>query len=206
MQPLSVVLDNVLGSIGILYSLGAIFLNSLDCAICEYALLLPWREYAFDRPIGEPDLLHSIRVVLFNLVVREFENLKAVRHSCLCCLSFAEEINNFLVWVSLFDVPIYKVYYLVAVGISFSPNFVGKDHLFLAIAIHSLNFAIGSDVFSSDVQIFKFVIMILIKILNIVLLRRLLVQNDTLCMARNLIHLAFGWALLPYLLFNFFKL
>ena len=68
-------LDNILGSISILYGLGAIFLNSLYCAICEDTLFLPWRENAFDCPIGEPDLLHSIRVVLFYLVICEFEDL-----------------------------------------------------------------------------------------------------------------------------------
>ena len=154
-------LDNVLGSIGILYGLRAIFLNSLHCAICEYALLLACWEYAFDRPIGEPNLLHTICVVLFYLVVRKFENLKAVRHSCLGCLSLTEEIHNFLVWISLFDVPIYKVYNLVAVRVSFSPNLVGEDHLFLTIAVHPLDFTVSSNIFCSDIQIFKFVIMIL---------------------------------------------
>ena len=64
------------------------FLDLLDGAVWEDALLLSVGEEAFDGAVREADLFGTVREVLLNLVVLELENLESVWERCLRSLSF----------------------------------------------------------------------------------------------------------------------
>lgn len=91
--------------------------------------------------------------MLFNLLVRKLKHLQAIIESSLRCLSFSEEINNFLIWECLLDVLIGEVDYHITVWVSLSANTICKDNFFLAGLVDTLDFTIMAYYLVNDLQI-----------------------------------------------------
>jgi len=96
----------------------------------------------------------SVGVVLFNLLICKFENLKAIRKCSLSCLGLAEVIDDSLIGVGLLDVTVVKVDNSIAVCEGFTTHFVTEDDFFLSIHIHSLNFSVVTINFIFDRVVF----------------------------------------------------
>ena len=92
------------------------------------------------------DLFGSVREVLFDLAVAEFEHLQFIRESCLSCLSLCEEVYDLTIRKSLFDILIVEVDNSVAVWMRFSFDTIIEDDFFLAILINALNFTIMTNI------------------------------------------------------------
>lgn len=71
--------------------------------------------------------------MLLYLFVLKFENLNAVWHCCLCCLGLVEEIHDFAIWESLFDIIVTKINYRISIGKSLTSNAVAENNFFFAI-------------------------------------------------------------------------
>ena len=89
-------------------------------------------------------LFSSIGEVLFNLIVSKLKDLEPIWECGLGCLGFCKVINNFLVWISLFNVIVIKVNYGIAIRENFSFHAIVEDNFFLTIFIDSLDFSIMS--------------------------------------------------------------
>ena len=80
--------------------------------------------------------------MLFDLFVLKFENLNAVWQCSLCCLGLVEEINNFSIRESLFDVFVTEINYGISISKSFSAYAIAENNFFFTVKINSLNFTI----------------------------------------------------------------
>jgi len=110
-------------------------------------------------------------MVLLHLVVRKFEDLKAVWEGRLSGLCLIEEVDNPLVWVGLLHVSVFEVHNCVSVQESLSPYSIGKDHLFLPIEVQPLHLAVRSFDFALYGDIGVVVIMIFVGIGDIEIFR-----------------------------------
>jgi hypothetical protein len=79
------------------------------------------------------NLFGTVWEMLLNLFVLKFEHLNAVWHCRLCCLGLVEEIDDFAIWESLFDILVAKINYGVPIAKSFTPNAVAENDFFFAI-------------------------------------------------------------------------
>jgi hypothetical protein len=146
----------------------------------------------------------------------------------LCGLSFKEVVDDPLVRVSLFDITIFEIDNCIAILESFSPDTVGKNDLFLTVEVSALNFTVSTLIFIFDGHIIIFFIMVLFWVIDVKLLRIYLLLLDVLHLLRFDLEstpvaalyfhilfisqmiisssLALGWAFLPQLFLNPFKL
>jgi hypothetical protein len=83
--------------------------------------------------------------MLLNLIVSEFEHLQAVLECCLGGFCLSEIVSDFLIRIGLFDVLVVEVDDRVAVRECLTLHTVVEDHLFLAILVNPLNFAVVSN-------------------------------------------------------------
>ena len=83
--------------------------------------------------------------MLFNLLVAEFENLKAFWESSLSCFCVREVVHNFLVRICLLDIVIVEVNDGVSIRECLPPDSIAKDHFLLSIQVCPLDLAIVSN-------------------------------------------------------------
>jgi hypothetical protein len=100
-------------------------------------------------------------VVLFYLLVCECEYLKALFQGRLSGLCFAEVVHYSLVRISLLHVSVVEVDDRVPVLERLSSDFVGENHLFLAVEVDTLDFAILADNLVGNCGVLMVLIMVL---------------------------------------------
>ena len=134
-------------AVGILdYSEASLF-NLLNCAIREDTLFFAIWEKTLDCSVREAYLLCSVREMLFDLVVLELKDLKAVWESSLRGLCLWKEIDYFAAWEGLLDILVLEEYDLVAIGPHLSLYSVRENYLFLTTLIELLLLALRADHF-----------------------------------------------------------
>lgn len=156
----------------------------------------------------------SIREMLLNLLVVEFEHLESVRHRRLSGLGFMEVVDDALIGEGLLQIAVAEVHYCVAVREGLSSHFVAEDHFFLPIQVYPLDFAICTCCLALDgrvlwiiVVIFRWHAQVPFITATTALLRS--VPLHWLCLFRNFnfkpILGTLWWTLFSDLLFNFLE-
>lgn len=153
---------------GELDGLGAVWLNGLDSAVGENALFSARWLDVLNRSVWETDLFISVWVVLFDLLVREFENLQAIGERSLGSLGLGEEVNHLLIWVSLLDVAVSEVHDCVTVREGFAPHLVAENYFLFVVEEHTLNLSIVSFNFALHSLVVGVLIVVLPGVLDIV--------------------------------------
>lgn len=114
------------------------------------------------------DLLNffsAIWVMLFNLSIGKFEDLKTFLQRCLSCLGFTEVIHYSLIRVCLLDISIIEIHYGVTVLVSFSPHFICKCYFLFTIQEHPLHLPISSRDFISHSDVGVIFVMVFFGVL-----------------------------------------
>jgi len=80
--------------------------------------------------------------MFFDLVISKLKHLQSIDKSCLSSFCFCKVVCDFLVWESLLDVLIVKVYDGVAVRETFTFHTIIENHLLLSRSVDTLDLAI----------------------------------------------------------------
>ena len=86
----------------------------------------------------------AILMMLLDLLVRKFEDLKTIWEGALSSLGLIEEVDNPLVCVGLLYISVFEVHYCVSVQESLSAYTIGEDDLFLPIEVQPLYLTVCS--------------------------------------------------------------
>ena len=103
--------------------------------------------------------------MFLNLSVGKLEDLQAIWESGLCSLSFTEEVDDLLIRVCLLDVSVVKVYDSISIREGFTSNLIAENNFFLVINKYSLYLTVISDNFTLHIDIWRVIIVILIRVL-----------------------------------------
>jgi hypothetical protein len=140
-------------------------------------------------------LFGSIWEVFLDLVVREFEDLKAITECGLSSLSFSEVVDNLLIWIGLLYIIIVEIYDGVPIREHFSLHSVIEYNLLLSVFIHSLYLSIISDDLFHHLHVRWALVMILRRELHVIVFLFFLVVIRFRCV-QSLSLLLLLWLLL----------
>ena len=104
--------------------------------------------------------------MLFNLIVWEFEDLQGIWECCLSCFSLSKIVNNFAIWICLFDVWIIEVDYGVSIREWFTLDTIIEYYFLLSTCIDSLDFTIMSNILINNFRVGCIFGMILFEVLK----------------------------------------
>ena len=133
---------NILLATGIFYCFHTILFDSLDCAVCKYALFFSVSKDTFDSTIWENDFFCSVREMLLDLAIRKLEDLESVSIGGLSCFGLSKIVDDLLVRISLLNVVIIEIYNRIAIWERLSSNSVWENDFFFAIQECSLDFSV----------------------------------------------------------------
>ena len=133
--------------------------------------------------------------MLFNLIVWEFEDLQGIWECCLSSFSLSKIVNNFAIWICLFDIWIIEVDYGVSIRERFTLDTIIEYYFLLSTCVDSLDFTIMSNILINNFRVGCIFGMILFEVLE---------TEIFIIILHVLLHIIVGVWLLIYILNNIF--